>query len=135
MDVARLKRFFLSSAAKTYAGGEVKKETISGLPGFKVYRVVEGDLEYIDMYGTNGEYSGGMTTIIQSGGRGFRMIWQTGQRGLVYHNLINPNSSGFRYFQGREYMDHWPEITKEVFWHEYSGMLRRSWNALARPKP
>lgn len=74
-DVARLEKFFLESAANTYAGKGVKS-TIPELPGSKVYRVVEDDLLYVDKYQTNGEWSGGETLIYQGGVNVWRMSYQ-----------------------------------------------------------
>lgn len=70
IDVTRLEGFFLESAAKTYAG-KGAKSTIAEFPGSKVYRVEEGDLLYVDMYHTNGEWSGGQTIIYQEA----KAIW------------------------------------------------------------
>lgn len=57
-----LEEFFLEAAVQTYAGG-AKKSTIAELPKSKVYRYERGDLLYLDMYWTNGEFSGGKTII------------------------------------------------------------------------
>lgn len=63
----RLEQFYLEAAAATYAGGTVKKETITDLPRSKVYRYESGDLLYVDTFFTNGENSGGQTVIYVDG--------------------------------------------------------------------
>jgi hypothetical protein len=57
-----LEEFFHEAASATYAVSPLKS-TILELPMSKVYRYRRGDLLYVDMYWTNGEYSGGKTLI------------------------------------------------------------------------
>lgn len=75
VDVARLERFFLESAASTYAGGGTKS-TIAGLPGSKVYRVERNGFLYVDKYQTNSDWSCGETLIYQEGVIVWRMSYQ-----------------------------------------------------------
>jgi len=67
----QLKAFFLEAALATYAatGKKAVKTTIVELPGSKVYRYERPDLGllYVDVYVTNGEWSGGQTTIFLNG--------------------------------------------------------------------
>lgn len=62
LDVKLLEQFFLKAALETYASGS-PESTIAELPGSKVYRYEQGDLLYLDMYWTCGEFSGGKTLI------------------------------------------------------------------------
>lgn len=64
--VEQLKRFFLESAAATYASGEKAKRDSNRFWIKKFVQVGDGQfkgLEYVDEYFTNGEASGGTTWI------------------------------------------------------------------------
>lgn len=63
-----LTAFFLKAADECYAGGG-KKTTIVELPGSKFYTLEakEGSFQYRDVYFTNGDRSGGQTTIFDDG--------------------------------------------------------------------
>jgi len=61
-DMEAYQSFFLEAAGKCYAG-DLPKTTIAELPKSKVYRYEKRNLLYLDVYYTNGESSGGQTTI------------------------------------------------------------------------
>lgn len=61
------------------------------------------------------------------GGRGLQDFFEDpyGSAGLVYENWPQPPSynHGFASFQGRERIWRKPEMTKDLFWHQYQGFL------------
>lgn len=58
--------FFLKAAGECYAG-KGQKTTITELPGSKVYTFDDDPFLYKDVYYTNGENSGGQTTLFHDG--------------------------------------------------------------------
>jgi len=60
-----------------------------------------------------------------NGGRGPGEFAEDKENGLVYMNwpLMPPFDQSFRSFMGRERIWRQPDKTKDVFWHQYQGLL------------